>query len=239
MRLAPDLVDIPLADLSPLIDNPRRLDDEARDRLARSLDRFGLYKPLVAWRDPESEQLVILAGNQRAEVLRSRGVESVRVAMFEGSRSDARALALRDNNEDGEWAWDDLSKYLSSLSELADDDLDWTLTGFDADTVADLLSLADSSASDEASEPPAGEPIDPNADPTNQPTENPAGSTDPGLPTDYVDSRFVQATIGNVRGRIPLEVYSRFTKVWSSLAEAEGSTDVPVLVERLVERLGG
>lgn len=232
MRLAPDLTDVPLADLSPLIDNPRRLDEQGRDRLARSLDRFGLYKPLVAWRDPDSDRLVVLAGNQRAEVLRARGVETVKVALFEGTRSEARALALRDNNEDGEWAWDDLSSYLSTLASLADDDLDWTLTGFDSDTVADLLSLAEAPVQVEDPSP-AEAPVDPDLDPTGEA----AGGSD--LPTDYVESRFVQATVGNVRGRIPLDVYSRFTKVWSSMAEAEGSTDVPVLVERLVERLGG
>lgn len=234
MNIVPDLRRVDLADLSPLVDNPRRLDEDGRARLARSLDRFGLYKPLVVWRDPDLDRLVILAGNQRAEVLRASGVQDIQVVEFEGTRSEARALALRDNNEDGEWAWDDLSRYLETLRGMAEDDLDWTLTGFDSDTVTDLLSLAESPAPAE----PEPEPTSPTVEnPERDPTDSSAGSTD--LPTDYVESRFVQATIGNVRGRIPLDVYSRFTKVWSSLAETEGSTDVPVLVERLVERLGG
>lgn len=234
MNVVPNLRRVDLADLSPLVDNPRRLDEDGRARLARSLDRFGLYKPLVVWRDPDLDRLVILAGNQRAEVLRASGVQDIQVVEFEGTRSEARALALRDNNEDGEWAWDDLSRYLETLRGMAEDDLDWTLTGFDSDTVTDLLSLAESPAPAPA-EPESTSPTVEN--PERDPTDSGEGSTD--LPTDYVESRFVQATIGNVRGRIPLDVYSRFTKVWSSLAETEGSTDVPVLVERLVERLGG
>lgn len=236
MRLAPELVEVRLDELDPLLDNPRRLDDEGRKLLERSLDRFGLYKPLVAWRDPDSDRLVVLAGNQRAEILRSRGVDSIRVAVFEGTRSEARALALRDNNEDGQWSWDDLSTYLSTLEGLADADLDWALTGFDPETVEDLLDLAKSDPSSSAGPPQnsADSPIDPTLDPTL------ASETSSGdLPTDYVESRFVQTTIGNIRGRISLDVYSRFTKVWSSLAESERSTDVPILVERLVERLGG
>lgn len=232
MNLVPQISEVRLDDLSPLIDNPRRLDESGRERLSRSLDRFGLYKPLVVWRDPDTDRLVVLAGNQRAELLRSQGVERIQVVEFEGSRAEARALALRDNNEDGEWAWDDLSRYLDTLAGMAEEDLDWTLTGFDADTVTDLLSLA------EAPTPAEPDRIEPSVpDPELDPTESDSGSG--SLPTDYVESRFVQATIGNVRGRIPLDVYSRFTKVWSSLAETEGSTDVPVLVERLVERLGG
>ena len=236
MRLSTELVEVALGDLAPLVDNPRRLDESGRERLSRSLDQFGLYKPLVVWRDPELDRLVVLAGNQRAEVLRSRGVESVRVVVFEGTRAEARALALRDNNEDGEWSWDDLSRYLSTLEALADDDLDWTLTGFDSDTVDDLLALATSTQS--LSGETGQEVVEPSLDANSDPTET-NGGTGSDLPTDYVESRFVQATIGNIRGRVSLDVYSRFTKVWSALAEAEGSTDVPILVERLVERLGG
>ena len=230
MKIVADPFEVALDSLSPLIDNPRTLDDTGRDRLGRSLDRLGLYKPLVVWRDPETLALTILAGNQRADLLRSREVESVQVVEFEGSRAEARAVALRDNNEDGEWEWESLSRYLAKLDDLSGDDFEWEFTGFDSETVGDLLALA--TAPVEPTSEPTSDPIEVEHDPTE-------GGADPALPTNYVESRFVNATIGNLRGRIPLDVYSRFTKAWSLLAEEEGTTDVPALVERLVERLGG
>lgn len=233
MKLAESITHVPIGDLHPLDSNPRLLTDEGRERLTNSLDKFGLYKPLVAWRDPDTDRLTILAGNQRAEILREQGVESVPVVLFEGTPQQARAVALRDNNEDGEWQWDDLSRYLSTLSDLADDDHDWTLTGFDADTVDDLLALAIPQDDVGFDGIPDVHTPDPATDPTSEPDDSPS------LPTDYVESRFVNATIGNLRGKIPLDVYSRFTRAWSTAAEEQGTTDVTELLDHLVERWGG
>lgn len=230
MRTVSDPFEVVLSDLVPMIGNPRTLDDAGRDRLARSLGHFGLYKPLLVWRDPDLDRLVILAGNQRAEVLRSLGVDRIEVVEFDGPRSEARAVALRDNNEDGQWAWDDLSRYLGDLDSLSGGEIDWTLTGFDAETVEDLLALATVDPRAVAPDPEP-DPVDPETDPTSD-----SGS---GSDSGYVESRFVNATIGNLKGRISLDLYARFTRVWSALSEEAGTTDVGALVDRLVERLGG
>lgn len=215
---------VPLADLSPLIDNPRVIDDAAQERLARSLDRFGLYKPLVVWRDPEDGRLVILAGNQRAAVLRARGRQSVDVVEFDGTRAEARAVALRDNNEDGQWSWDDLSAYLTTLGKMHDEDVDWTLTGFDAETVADLMALSTIE--------PTAEGADDGGDLQNEIDETPNSN---GSETDV--SSQVTCTIGNIRGRLSTATYGRLVDVWTSCSEQIGTNDVAAVMEALVDRL--
>jgi len=109
---------VSISSLVPFDENPRFIEPEDLDKLAESLSRFGLYKPLLVWRDDEGKNVVI-GGNQRLKVLLGMGVEEVPVVWFQGSRAEAVTVAMRDNNHDGEWNFEELSEYIETMdSEL-------------------------------------------------------------------------------------------------------------------------
>jgi len=66
--------DYPVADLKPAPYNPRLIDQPSFDRLKRSIERFGVVKPLIINGDG-----TIVAGHQRARALRSLGIEKAPV----------------------------------------------------------------------------------------------------------------------------------------------------------------
>jgi hypothetical protein len=142
-----EIVTRPLAELESFATNPRVIEDDALARLELSLREFGLFKPLLVWGS------TVIGGNQRLRVLRSMvagdglpeaiDVAAIPTIVFEGSEAEAKVLALRDNNSDGDWNWDDLPKYIAEI-----EDMDLALTGFDAETLADLDELLGESAFD-------------------------------------------------------------------------------------------
>ena len=115
-------------DLVPFGENPRTINDRELKRLKKSLDKWGVYKPLLAWEN-EQGQLEVISGNQRLKVMQMEPPKSVPVVRFTGSRNDARLVALRDNNHAGEWDLESLSDFIDSLG--VGFDLDYTGFWFD------------------------------------------------------------------------------------------------------------
>jgi len=59
------------------------------------------FDPLTVWKDPDSEQIIVLDGQYRAEAYRQagQGTRKVPVRIFEGSRSEAVLAALSANSK--------------------------------------------------------------------------------------------------------------------------------------------
>jgi len=89
--IAPDLRPLaqPIDNLSLLPGNPRRGDIEA---VARSYERFGQRKPIVARRDG-----TVIAGNHQLQAARSLGWTEIAVVFVDDDETTARAFALADN----------------------------------------------------------------------------------------------------------------------------------------------
>lgn len=134
--IAPDLaaLAVPIGDLQLLPGNPRRGDVPA---VARSLERFGQRKPIVAQRSDQS----VLAGNHTLMAARSLGWSEIAVVWVEDDDDTARAFALADNRtaELGDYDDEALAAMIAAV-QGADPEL-LAATGWSADDLADLIQI--------------------------------------------------------------------------------------------------
>lgn len=125
---------VPLSDLTPFPNNPRRGDVES---IKRSLVKRGQYKPLVV-----SEDNVILVGNHTARALQEIGAETALIlrASVHSSSAEAAEIVLVDNRLPDLGGYDnqDLIALLTSLPDLEVADV-----GYTADDLLDLLNGID------------------------------------------------------------------------------------------------
>lgn len=229
----------PILDLVEFEDNPRTITPEARERLRRSLDRFGLYRPLVVWRNAAGIPVVV-AGNQRLSILREMLDDDATVpcVVLELDERAARLVSIRDNNEDGEWEWEALGAYLTSLAVLSSEPLDWSLTGLDEDTVASLLVLSEERVDRVAapsSAPVVGAGSVARETLSSSPLVEEEEEEEPG--PEYPERRFTRVSIGSLRGQVSHETYARFLRTWSAYSERLGSTEVSVVVAAMARVL--
>jgi DNA modification methylase len=132
--IAPDLEALatPVTDLELLDGNPRRGDVDA---VARSLERFGQRKPIVARRSDRQ----VVAGNHTLQAARKLGWSEIAVVWVDDDDVTAKAFALADNRTAELGGYDDqlLADLLKAVGDvdpalLAD-------SGWAEDAVADLL----------------------------------------------------------------------------------------------------
>ncbi|MBU0719444.1 MAG: ParB N-terminal domain-containing protein [Planctomycetes bacterium] len=123
----------PLAEIKPYEKNPR-LNDAAVDAVAESIRRFGFRQPIVVDADG-----VIVCGHTRWKAARQLGLTEVPVHVATDlTPAQIRAYRIADNKtaELAEW---NLELLPIELAELQDAGIDWSLLGFDADELAELL----------------------------------------------------------------------------------------------------
>src|SRR5690606_29121073 len=123
-----------VAEITPYEKNPR-LNDDAVDAVARSIEQFGFRQPIVVDRDG-----VIVVGHTRWKAAQKLGIDKVPVHVAHDlSPEKARAYRLADNQTAtiAEWDFDLLP---IELAGLRDDGFDLELLGFDGDELARLLS---------------------------------------------------------------------------------------------------
>lgn len=116
--------------------NPRKISDEARKRLTRSLSEFGFVDPVIARRS----DMLVVGGHQRLLVAKELGFAHVPVIFLDNlddQRAAALNIALNNRNMMGEW---DHAKLTDILSDLDTHGFDATLTGFDETELAKLTS---------------------------------------------------------------------------------------------------
>jgi len=123
----------PIDRLIPYDKNPR-LNDDAVEAVARSIQEFGFRQPIVV-----DEDGVIIIGHTRLKAARKLGLTEVPVHVARGlSPEKIKALRIADNKtaEIAEW---NLELLPIELSELQGMDFDLGLLGFDQDELAKLL----------------------------------------------------------------------------------------------------
>lgn len=130
--IAPELQPLaqPIDTLTLLPGNPRRGDIEA---VARSYDRFGQRKPIVARRDG-----TVIAGNHQLQAARSLGWTEIAVVYVDDDDITAQAYALADNRTADLGTYDN-DALAVMLAEVATSPDLLAATGYDADILADLL----------------------------------------------------------------------------------------------------
>jgi DNA modification methylase len=90
----PTIRTVKVADLKPAPNGVRRIDPAALAGLEKSLERFGLVEPIV-WNERTG---LVVAGEQRLKVLRSRKVAEADVVVVDLEDLDAMALAVALNS---------------------------------------------------------------------------------------------------------------------------------------------
>ena len=136
--LADKIEQWPTAKLLPYARNARMHSDEQVAQIAASIAEFGFTNPILAGADG-----VIVAGHGRLATAHKLGLALVPVVVLEHlSPTQRRALVIADNRIAENAGWDEAMLRIE-LVTLQDDDFDVSLTGFDADALADLLADED------------------------------------------------------------------------------------------------
>lgn len=153
----------PTAKLVPYARNARTHSDEQVAQIAASIAEFGFTNPILAGSDG-----VIVAGHGRLAAAQKLGLEIVPVVVLDHlSPTQRRALVIADNRIAENASWDDAMLRIE-IAALQDDDFDLSLTGFDADALADLMAgdepegegQSDDDAVPEVAETPVSRPGD-------------------------------------------------------------------------------
>jgi DNA modification methylase len=156
--LADKIEQWPTARLLPYARNARTHSEEQVAQIAASIAEFGFTNPILAGHDG-----VIVAGHGRLAAAQKLGLERVPVVVLEHlSPTQRRALVIADNRIAENAGWDD-ALLRAELVALQEDEFDLTLTGFDADDLADLINDGDNNGAgdtdDDAVPEVADEPI--------------------------------------------------------------------------------
>jgi DNA modification methylase len=153
----------PTAKLLPYARNARTHSDDQVAQIAASIAEFGFTNPILAGSDG-----VIVAGHGRLAAAQKLGLVVVPVVVLDHlSPTQRRALVIADNRIAENAGWDDAMLRIE-IASLQDDDFDVSLTGFDADALAELMAgdepegegETDDDAVPEVSETPISRPGD-------------------------------------------------------------------------------
>ena len=124
----------PTARLVPKARNARTHSDAQVAQIAASIAEFGFTNPILAGSDG-----VIVAGHGRLAAAQKLGIETVPVVVLDHlTPTQRRALVIADNRIAENAGWDEAMLQVE-LAALQEDSFDLSLTGFDADALADLL----------------------------------------------------------------------------------------------------
>jgi DNA modification methylase len=161
--LADKIEQWPTDRLVPYARNARTHSESQVAQIAASIAEFGFTNPILAGSDG-----VIVAGHGRLAAAQKLGIETVPVVVLDHlTQTQRRALVIADHRIAENAGWDEAMLQVE-LVALQDDDFDLTLTGFDADALADLLAggetnndgQTDEDAAPEVPETPVSRPGD-------------------------------------------------------------------------------
>lgn len=153
----------PTAKLLPYARNARTHSDDQVAQIAASIAEFGFTNPILAGSDG-----VLVAGHGRLAAAQKLGLAVVPVVVLDHlTPTQRRALVIADNRIAENAGWDDAMLRIE-IASLQDDDFDVSLTGFDADALAELMAgdepdgegETDDDAVPEVSETPVSRPGD-------------------------------------------------------------------------------
>ena len=132
--LADKIEQWPTGKLLPYARNARTHTDAQVAQIAASIAEFGFTNPILAGGDG-----VIVAGHGRLAAAQKLGIPTVPVVVLDHlTPTQRRALVIADNRIAENAGWDEAMLQVE-LAALQEDNFDLSLTGFDADALADLL----------------------------------------------------------------------------------------------------
>ncbi len=145
--LADKIEQWPTGKLLPYARNARTHTDAQVAQIAASIAEFGFTNPILAGGDG-----VIVAGHGRLAAAQKLGILTVPVVVLDHlTPTQRRALVIADNRIAENAGWDEAMLQVE-LAALQDDNFDLSLTGFDADALADLLAGEETSTEGQTDE---------------------------------------------------------------------------------------
>lgn len=136
-----------LDDIVPYINNPRKNDGAAVDKVAASIREFGFKVPIIV-----DKSGTIVAGHTRYKASKKLGLTEVPCIIAEDlSEQQIKAFRIADNRtaEESSWDFELLTVEVESL-----DDFDLSLLGFDENEMAKILRNDEVTDDDFYEEPP-------------------------------------------------------------------------------------
>lgn len=111
-----------VADLTPLTNNPRRIDKVELERLTDSIKMNGFWEHRPLALEKVGGRFIVLCGNQRLKVCKKLKIQEVPTVVYSDLTEDERNdLILRDNISNGDWDFD----MLQTDEAFADVDFDF------------------------------------------------------------------------------------------------------------------
>ena len=118
-------------EIIPYVNNPRKISQNAIDKVASSIKNFGFKVPIIIDKDNE-----IVAGHNRILAAKKLGMEEVPCIVVEDlTEQQIKAFRIADNKTSEFAEWD------MELLEIELEGLDDIFTGFDNDEIEKILSL--------------------------------------------------------------------------------------------------
>lgn len=107
-----EVVELKVSDIKTGFGNPRKISKKKREELKDSLDDFGDFGVIVI-----DEHDNVIAGNQRVSVLKEENPDTVVLCkrLIGYTESELRAINIKDNIHQGEWALDLLADWTADL----------------------------------------------------------------------------------------------------------------------------
>ena len=108
-----ETVEMAVKDLKTDFGNPRKITEKKKQELRESLEAFGDFGSFII-----DENDNIIAGNQRASVLREMNPDTIVLCkrLVGYTQAELRAINLKDNIHAGEWDIDLLADWTADLS---------------------------------------------------------------------------------------------------------------------------
>lgn len=112
------ITEVPISSLKPADYNPRKWNDDMKERLKESIRKFGAVDPLIVNGAPKRNGVVI-GGHFRLQCMKELGFAKVPVVFVNIPSIDReRELNVRLNRNQGEWDFDKLKNF--DVSALLD-----------------------------------------------------------------------------------------------------------------------
>ena len=107
-----EVVEMRACDIKQEFGNPRKIKKDKKDELRRSLNMFGDFGIFII-----DENDNIIAGNQRLSIIKEDNPEQILTCkkLYGYSKSELKAINIKDNTHAGEWDLDLLADWTADL----------------------------------------------------------------------------------------------------------------------------
>ena len=114
--------------------NPRidlKPGDAEFEKIRKSIEDFGFVEPIII-----NSDMTIIGGHQRYKVLKELGYEEIECSVVNLNKTKEKALNIALNKISGDW---DYQKLEQLINELANEDIDLTVTGFEQKEIDKMI----------------------------------------------------------------------------------------------------